>query len=188
MIRRITIVVVLLVYTVVTSFCIVDNGAVYTSTSGSVKFVSKAPLETIKAESKRLSGALDAEKRTFAFALPINSFEGFNNQLQKEHFNENYMESDRIPKAVFKGKIIEEVNMATPGTYTIRAKGLMSIHGVEKEMIIKSKLTTTASQLTVESTFSVFLKDFDIKIPKIVNQKIADEILIDVKMDMNPKK
>ncbi|MGZ4157647.1 MAG: YceI family protein [Bacteroidia bacterium] len=150
--------------------------------------MSKAPAETIKAESKKLSGILDADKRTFAVSIPVNSFEGFNGPLQKEHFSEDYLESDKIPKAVFKGKIIEEVNLALPGTYTVRAKGTMNIHGVDKEMIIKSKIISGAGQITVESLFTITLKDFKINIPKIVNQKIAEEIAIDVKMDMGLKK
>ena len=170
------------------TFAFSPGKGVFISQNGTVKFVSKAPLETIKAESKKLSGALDAEKRTFAFAIPIISFEGFNSPLQKEHFNENYLESEKIPNAIFKGKIIEEVDLDTPGTYTIRAKGTMNIHGVDKEMIIKSKVTTTAAQMAIESSFTITLKDFNIIIPKLVNQKIAEDILVDVKMDMVPKK
>lgn len=164
------------------------QSSVYMANNGEVKFISKAPLETIKAASKKLSGALDIDKRTFAFSIPIASFEGFNSPLQKEHFNENYLESDKIPKATFTGKVIEEMNLALPGTYTVRAKGNMNIHGVEKEMIIKSKIVSSGSQLSVESSFSVALKDFNINIPKLVNQKIAEEIFVDVKMDMMPKK
>ncbi|MGZ4033275.1 MAG: YceI family protein [Bacteroidia bacterium] len=169
-------------------FAFSPANSVFVSTSGIVKFVSKAPAETIKAESKKLSGILDADKRTFAVSIPVNSFEGFNGPLQKEHFSEDYLESDKIPKAVFKGKIIEEVNLALPGTYTVRAKGTMNIHGVDKEMIIKSKIISGAGQITVESLFTITLKDFKINIPKIVNQKIAEEIAIDVKMDMGLKK
>ena len=162
--------------------------SVYMAGNGEVKFISKAPLETIRATSKKLSGALDIDKRTFAFSIPISSFEGFNSPLQKEHFNENYLESDRIPKATFTGKVIEELNLALPGTYTVRAKGNMNIHGVDKEMIIKSKIVSAAGQLDVESSFTVALKDFNINIPKLVNQKIAEEIFVDVKMDLLPKK
>jgi len=80
------------------------------------------------------------------------------------------------------------MNLALPGTYTVRAKGIMSIHGVEKEMIVKSKIVSQGGQLNVESSFTIALKDFHINIPKLVNQKIAEEIFVDVKMDMMPKK
>ena len=173
---------------ILSAFTFSPETGIFISNNGIVKFISKAPLEIIKAESKKLSGVLNVEKRTFAFSIPINSFEGFNSPLQKEHFSEDYLESDKIPKAVFKGKIIEEADLGTPGTYTIRAKGIMSIHGVEKEMIIKSKIVTTTAQMTVESSFSISLKDYNINIPKIVNQKIAENIFVDVKMDLNLKK
>jgi hypothetical protein len=163
-------------------------GNIFVSQNGNVKFTSKAPLETIAAESKLLSGALDVERRTFAFILPVSSFDGFNSPLQKEHFNENYLETDEIPQALFKGKIIEEVNLAMPGTYMVRAKGIMSIHGVEKEMIIKPKIVSSGGQIQVDAEFTVLLSDFKILIPKLVNQKIAEEIKVNVKLDMSPKK
>ena len=186
--RKVTVPLFLLACFVLSAFAFIPGTGVFIASNGSVTFISKAPLETIKAESKKLGGALDVEKRTFAFVLPVSSFEGFNSPLQKEHFNENYLETDKIPKAIFKGKIIEEVDLANPGAYTIRAKGTMSIHGVDKEMIIKSKVTTTSNQMAVESSFTIALKDFNINIPKLVNQKIAEDIFVDVKMDLSPKK
>jgi polyisoprenoid-binding protein YceI len=166
----------------------VQEGDLFISNNGTVRFSSQAPLETIRAESKKLSGVLDVARRTYAFTVLINSFEGFNSPLQKEHFNENYMESDKIPSATFKGKIIEEVDLKTPGTYDVRAKGMMKIHGVEKEMIVKAKLVVKSGLINVTSNFSVMLKDFNINVPNIVNQKIASEIKVEVKMDMTPKK
>jgi hypothetical protein len=165
-----------------------QDGDVFVSNTGVVRFSSQAPLETIKAESKKLSGVLDVAKRTYAFTVLITSFEGFNSPLQREHFNENYMESDKIPSATFKGKIIEEIDLKTPGSYAVRAKGMMKIHGVEKEMIVKAKVNVKAGLISVESAFNVPLKDFNINVPNIVNQKIAPEIKVEVKMDMTPKK
>ena len=167
---------------------LVQEGGIFISNTGEVKFVSQAPLETIKATSRKLSGVVDVDKRTYAFSISISSFDGFNSPLQKEHFNENYMESIKIPSATFKGKIIEEVDLHTAGTYNVRAKGNMKIHGVEKEMIIKSTIAVKAGQITVTSNFKVALKDFDINVPNIINQKIAPEIAVDVKMDLSPKK
>ena len=167
---------------------LVQEGGVYISNTGEVKFVSQAPLETIKATSKKLSGVLDTDKRTYAFSIAVSSFDGFNSPLQKEHFNENYMESAKIPSAFFKGKIIEEVDLHAAGSYNVRAKGMMKIHGMEKEMIIKSTITVKAGQINVVSSFKVALKDFDINVPNIINQKIASEIAVDVKMDLSPKK
>lgn len=170
------------------SFNHLPTAGIYSSSNGEVTFTSDAPLEIIKAESKKLAGVLDANKRTFAFTIAMKSFEGFNSPLQKEHFNEKYMESDKIPNATFKGKIIEEFDVNTSGTYAVRAKGSMNIHGVEKEMIIKTTILVKQEQVSITSDFKILLKDFKITIPQILNQKIAEEIAVNVKMDMAEKK
>lgn len=171
------------------SFATLDGPAVFVSNAGVVKIKTKGPLGVINATSKKLDGSLDAAKKTFSFSIPVTSFEGFQNSLQKTHFNEKYMESEKIPFATFKGKIIEAVDLAIPGTYPVRAKGSMKIHDVEKEMIIKSKITVKAGGIiAIESSFNVLLEDFKIKIPTIVNQKVDEDIAIEVKMDMATKK
>ena len=110
----------------------------------------------------------------------MRSFEGFNGPLQKEHFNENYLESLKYPKATFAGKIIEKIDFQKDGTYPVRAKGKLSVHGVEQERIIKSSLEIKGDRLVVRSTFTVPLSDHAISIPKIVHQKIAEEIEVTV--------
>ena len=164
-----------------------QDTAIYRANAGKVSFLSAAPLEKIKANSNKLYGVIDPTKRIFNFALPISSFDGFNSPLQKEHFNENYLESQKIPKAYFKGKIIEEVDLLKDGIYNVRAKGMLIIHGIEKEYIIKSKIISSGKKINIESNFSILLKDFGIKIPKVVNQKIAEEILVSINLDMNIK-
>lgn len=161
--------------------------AIYRANSGKVSFLSSAPLEKIKAQSTKLYGVMDPSKRVFNFAIPISSFDGFNSPLQKEHFNENYLESQKIPRAFFKGKIIEEVDLSKEGSYTVRAKGMLSIHGVEKEYIIKAKVVSLGNKINIDSNFTVLLKDFGIRIPRVVNQKIAEEIAVTINIDMNIK-
>lgn len=165
----------------------ISDTAVFRANSGKVSFLSSAPLEKIKASSGKLYGVLDPVKRIFNFAIPISSFDGFNSPLQKEHFNENYLESQKIPKAYFKGKIIEEVNLMKEGIYQVRAKGMLTIHGIEKEYIIKSKIVSAGNKLTIESNFTIMLNDFGIRIPKVVNQKIAEEIVVTAFIDMSIK-
>ncbi|RMG76309.1 MAG: YceI family protein [Bacteroidetes bacterium] len=155
---------------------------------GTVYFKSDAPLELIEATSKELKGAIDAQKRTFAFTVEMATFEGFNSPLQREHFNENYLESHLYPQASFLGKIIENVDLTKDGTYTVRAKGQLSIHGITQERIIKSTVVVKKGKLRVESDFTVFLKEHDIAIPKIVYQKIAEEIKVRIRADFAPQK
>jgi hypothetical protein len=149
-----------------------------------VAFVSDAPLELIKASSSQLKGYLDPSKRTFAFVIPSKSFEGFNSQLQQVHFYENYMEAAKYPEANFKGKIIEQVTFDTDGEMLVRAKGTLLIHGVEQERIIKLRIRIKKGILYVSSEFSILLQEYNITVPKVVNQKIAEEIFINVTMEM----
>lgn len=147
---------------------------------GRIHFVSDAPLEFIEAESNALKGVIDASKSQFAFSIAMRSFLGFNSPLQQEHFNENYLESDLFPNATFAGEIIEKVDFENNGTYEIRAKGKLNIHGKARERIIKSKIVVEDNTLTVTSRFTVLLEEHNIIIPRIVYQKIAEEIQVEV--------
>lgn len=155
----------------------------YKTDNGHASFVSDAPLELIKAESEELKGVVDPQKRTFAFQLEVKSLQGFNSALQQEHYYENYMETDKYPKASFSGKIIENIDFSTPAEIKIRAKGELNIHGVEKERIINCTLFIREDGFRVTSTFVVLLDDHNISIPKLVYQKIAEEIKVTIETD-----
>ena len=160
---------------------------IFSCKNGTVGFVSEAPLELIKAESKKLTGGLDLQVRNFAFSVDIDSFDGFNSGLQKEHFRENYMETDKFPKATFKGKIIEDVDLLKDGSIVVRAKGIFQIHGTEKEHILKVRLNRHYNLIEFQTNFDVLLDDHNIKVPKIVNQKIASVIAVQVIGVLRPK-
>ncbi len=164
-----------------------QDSEVYKTSNGKINFSSEAPLELIKAESNDLVGILDAGKKNFSFKVLIRSFEGFNSRTQREHFNENYLQSDKYPEASFRGKIIEDVDLSKDGNYTVRAKGILIIHGVEQERIIKSDLTVKENKVMIKSDFSVLLSDHNIPIPKVVYQKLANEIKVQVNAGLQPR-
>lgn len=156
------------------------QSALFTITKGKIAFTSDAPLELIQASSDELKGLMDVEENNFAFSVKTQTFLGFNSALQREHFNENYMESARFPACTFSGKIIEDIDFSRDGTYTVRAKGKLDVHGISKERIIKSRLIIEGEQIRITSEFTVLLQEHDIAIPKIVHQKIAEEIQLKV--------
>lgn len=160
---------------------------IYEVKSGDIHFFSEAPKELISASSKNLKGFLDIRRKTFAFKIDIPSFVGFNNPLQRGHFNENYMESTVYPNATFKGKIIEDVDFGKEGSYEIRAKGKLNIHGVEQERIIKVMLSIKKGKLAAKSDFTVLLTDHNIKIPRVVNDKLSPEIKVTVEASLQPQ-
>jgi YceI-like domain len=162
------------------------NGT-FQCTDGNLLFKSEAPLETITANSRKLRGVIDADNQAFAWSVDVKTFDGFGSPLQKEHFNENYMESNKYPLATFKGKIIEKIDFTKIGIYKVRAKGKFSLHGVEQERIVKVTLEVKKDQVVVKSTFIITLSEHDIAIPTIVHQKIAEEISITVNATLQLK-
>lgn len=156
-------------------------------TDGLVWFKSNAPLELIEARSNQLKGLIDVSSKKFAFSVPLQSFDGFNSPLQKEHFNENYVHSYKYPAATFEGKIIEDIGFGEEGKQTIRAKGNFTINGISQERIIRSEIELKPSEVNIISNFTVLLKDHNITIPKIVNQKIAEEIEVEVRASFKKK-
>jgi hypothetical protein len=153
---------------------------VYQVREGKIEFHSEAPQELIYASSTAMKGIIDITRSIFAFRVKIATFNGFNSPLQKEHFNENYMETSRFPEASFSGKIIENVDLRKDGDYTVRAKGKLKIHGVEQERIIYSKVKVRGSQISITSQFVVPLPDHNIKIPRLVYGKLAEEIKVNL--------
>jgi hypothetical protein len=160
---------------------------IFTTNTGQMRFRSEAPLELINASSKELKGAIDAGKKTFAFRIRINSFEGFNSPLQKEHFNENYMESVKIPEAAFSGKIIEDIDFTKPGKYSVRAKGILTVHGIDQERIIRNDVEVSNGLIIIKSSFTVLLSDHNIPIPRVVKEKLANEIKVELVAELVQK-
>ena len=156
----------------------------FTGSKGEITFASRAELELIRASCKNVQGIVDPATNQFAFSMDVKSFQGFNSALQREHFNEKYLESEKYANMTFTGKIIEQVDYTIDGIYDVRAKGELNIHGEKQTRIIKSQITIEQGSLTIESTFKVPLADHNISIPRIVNQKIATEIEVTVKAAM----
>jgi hypothetical protein len=155
---------------------------IYLANAGEITFRSDAQQELIKASSNQLKGAIDIGNKSFTFKVRISTFSGFNSNLQQTHFNENYLQSERFPEASFKGKIIEDVDWSVPGKITVRAKGILSIHGVDQERIIKGDVTIApGSTLKIESFFTILLTDYNIPIPRIVKEKLSEEINVAIR-------
>ena len=147
---------------------------------GKINFTSDAPLEVIKATSDQMKMIIDPSTNQFALLVSISSFKGFNGRLQRDHFNEKYMESDKYPNATFKGKIIEKVDFFSDGVYEVRAKGDLEIHGQKQIRIIKCKILIKDSVITMETDFIIPLSDYNISVPSIINEKIASQIEVSV--------
>jgi hypothetical protein len=111
---------------------------------------------------------------------------GFNSPLQQEHFHENYVESKVHPNALFEGRIIEAVDLSVPGTYNVRAKGRFTLHGSARERIIPCRIAVDAKGLAVTCGFDVPLADHGIRVPRVVQQKLAPVVRVNVELRMEP--
>lgn len=168
--------------------CLNCFGQKYMTRTGKVSFFSSTSLENIEAVNNEMACALDASSGALAFQVPVKSFR-FQNALMQEHFNENYIESDKYPKAEFKGKISNPsaINYAKNGTYNVSCVGQLNIHGVTQTVTIPGTVTVDGNSLTAASKFKVKPKDYGIKIPGVVSGKIAEEIEVSVNSIMSAK-
>lgn len=161
-------------------------GQIIQSDSISIHFISEAPLEVIKATNHTASGILDLETNRFAFKVFINNFKGFNNELQRVHFMENYLESTDFPISTFQGRILNPNDIKDEGKSLVKVKGILNIHGVKDERIIEVLIEkSNDSSVIFDSTFNVLLVDHDINIPRIVTHKISESILVNVFGELN---
>jgi hypothetical protein len=155
--------------------------------SGKIEFTSDAPMELIKASTEKVKGMIDPDANTFAFVVDVKSFTGFNSTLQQQHFNERYMESQTYPEVSFTGHIIDPVDFFKNGTYQARTKGQLNIHGKKQVRMINNTIVVEKGMIVIESNFSIPLADHDIKIPKVVSQKIASEVFVKIRISMKEK-
>lgn len=153
----------------------------YFTRNGKVYFLSDAPMEKIDAKNSQATSVLDVKSGQFEFAVLMKAFE-FEKALMMEHFHENYVESDKYPKAVFKGMIqdVDRINLAKDGLYPVQFKGSMMLHGVSKEIFGKGMFTVKSGKVTGHSDFSILLNDFNIEIPSLVKDKVSNEVKITV--------
>ncbi|MES2520380.1 MAG: YceI family protein [Bacteroidota bacterium] len=159
----------------------------FLTNSGESNIFSETPVENISAINKQVASIINITSGEIAVRIQNVAFH-FPNKLMEEHFNENYMESSKFPISTFKGKIQETIDYSKVGTYDVSAKGILEMHGVKKEKILKGKLTVTKEQLTLISNFDVKLADYNIEIPTLVMAKIAESINIKSKFILAPKK
>ena len=147
--------------------------------TGKVTFEASVPaFEEIKGKNENATGVLVPATGEFASLTLMKGFR-FKIALMEEHFNENYVQSDKYPKATFRGKI-ENFDVksltATAKDYTI--KGKMELHGKSKEISVPAKIKKTDAGIEISSTFNINTEDFDIEIPSVVASKVSKKVII----------
>lgn len=152
----------------------------YSTEKSTVGFYSHATLEDIKANNTQSKAIFDVANHSIAFTIPIRDFK-FEKSLMQEHFNEKYMESDKFPKSTFQGKMTG-FDINKKGPQQVSATGKMTMHGVTKDVEIPGTVeVVNASTIHLNSVFAIKLDEYQIKIPQLLWQKIAEQV--EVKVD-----
>jgi polyisoprenoid-binding protein YceI len=157
----------------------------FSTGNGETTFYSETPVEDITAVNKLGQSILNTTTNDIVVQMNMKQFD-FPNKLMQEHFNENYIESDKYPKAIFKGKINEKIDFTKNGTYDISATGDFTLHGVTKARTLKGKLTVNQGSLNITTDFDVALADHKIEVPQIVFVKVAQVIKVKNKYNYIP--
>jgi hypothetical protein len=162
------------------------QSSIFSDNQGVITFFSSAPLEDIEAKNNQVISLLNVRNSEIAVRIPIKKFQ-FRNKLMQEHFNENYLESDRYPYATFKGKINEVIDFQKAGVYDVTATGVLHIHGVNQNRTLKGKLQVSDTRIILDTSFDVLLVDHKISIPRLVFNKIAEKIAVTTSFSYTPQ-
>lgn len=153
--------------------------------TGQIDFFSKTPMEDISAKNKKVQAVVDAASGAIAVSVNIRDFK-FERSLMEEHFNENYLESDKYPTADFRGTIEnpKSVDWTKDGVYQVKAVGDLKMHGVTQKVAAPMQILVKDGKAGVTGTFPIQLSDYNIKIPTLVVAKIAKQVDVTVLIAM----
>ena len=161
----------------------------YLTKTGQLNFEASVPsFEEVAAKNNAVTAILNTENGEFAALALVKGFR-FKNALMEEHFNENYAESDEHPKATFKGKVdgLDFDNLSNEESNT-SIDGSLTFHGVTKQIEgIPLTLEKEDDKIIISGNFKVLVSDFDIEIPKIVANKLSNEVDIDFRFELVKK-
>ena len=154
--------------------------------AGQITFFSDAPIEDIRAVNKQVQAVLDTSSGHVAVSMSMNAFE-FRKKLMQEHFNENYVESEKYPKATLSGEIVNYDSSTLNSAREVIVKGNLTIHGVTQPREITVRLTPEEDNvIRAHSVFDIEIADFNIEIPTIVIKNIAEVVEVTVDFTLKP--
>lgn len=163
------------------------NAQIFKAKDGStqISFFSTAPLEDISALNKGAIIVFNSASGDIQIRVNLINFK-FKNGLMEEHFNENYMETEKFPNAVFKGKINEKLDLTKDGETIVTVTGKMEMHGVIREETYNGTVTKSGNDIIIKSKFKVKLVDYNILVPSLYVKNIAEIVDVDVQSTLEP--
>jgi polyisoprenoid-binding protein YceI len=177
----------LIILSLLTMLVLSASGQKYMTKTGFISFFSHTPMEDIKGDNNQVASVIDISTGEMVFQVLIKSFH-FEKTLLEEHFNENYMESDKFPKASFKGKItnLSVIDLKKNGSYEVQVEGDLTIRDVVKKISVKGILEVVTGGINANAKFVIAPEDFNIEIPSVVRENIAKTVEVTVAMKYSP--
>lgn len=157
----------------------------YFTRNASITFTSEAPMEKIVSYNKSSNCILSTQTNDIAFKVVIKSFE-FEKQAMQDHFNNDYLQSDKFPNATFDGKINTVLDYKKNGKYDVVVDGKLTIHGVSNPVKQSGTIEISNGKIIVKSKFSIKLSDYGIKVPNDYLKKISNSVAIDINAVLAP--
>ena len=177
----------LLLFIIAVSINTVLFSQIYLAKTCAISFYSHSPIEDITAVNKAAKPMLNTATGDVQIKMVMTAFQ-FEKPLMQEHFNEEYIESEKFPNAIYKGKINEKVDFTKDGTTKVTVTGKFTIHGVEKEKTIDGTVTVKGTEITISSKFSIHVADFNIKVPSLYVTNIAEDVETKLDATLEPFK
>lgn len=157
----------------------------YYSSNATITFVSDAPIEKIESVNKQVTCLLNTATNDVAFKVIMKSFQ-FEKQGIYDHFNTDYVHSDKYPNANFQGKITNVIDYTKNGSYNVTVSGKLTIHGVTKEVSQNGTVVVANDKITLKSKFSILLSDYNVIVPNDFIKKISNKVEITVDAVLTP--
>jgi hypothetical protein len=171
----------------VVGFYISSYTQTYVTKNGMIRFYSETKLEKIEAVNRQVNAALLAPTGDFFFKVLVKSF-NFEKAMMQEHFNDDYLESDKYPEATLLGKVtnIKEINFAKDGIYPGTVEGKLTIHGQTQQIKQNGTFEIKNGTVTAKAKFNILLTDYNISVPNTVVNNISKSIEVTVEVTMTP--
>lgn len=153
----------------------------YMTRTGQIVFDASTNLENIHAVNNESAAIVDLKTGSVVMQTLIQGFK-MEKALMQEHFNEDYMESSRLPRATFKGNIlnVDKVDVESKTAQTVYLKGDLTVHGVTHNITVPATVTIANGELSVKTSFKIKPADYNIAIPALVRDKIAKVVNVTV--------
>jgi hypothetical protein len=165
--------------------CLSTQAQIYLAKASEISFFSYSVIENIEAVNVSSKPVVNTATNDVVIKVPVTGFQ-FKSSLMQTHFNENYMESDKFPFAIFKGKINETIDYSQQACNKVTVTGNLNMHGTEKCIVVVGTMTVKDSTLAIEGKFKIRLDDYGIKVPSLYIKNIAEEVEIKIYSELYP--